>query len=385
MKLLFASLLCHRDVPVFILNWFSTRVHLNHGFDIPHLIINDGTLTNDDIKDLQDLPGIIIDPDPAIQYPIPNPILTAKLQCFERGFVRYNADRVVIFDPDVFIYKSWDSVLNQILMSEGAICLKDWGSSLGPCQDRYKELFGVIEDATTPNCNTGVYSIPRTLYGRIPPILEKHIKEPFQIMEDQGIFFAAFYGRMSYITDIKCLINGIEEHDYMWNWVLNTPIGSHLQGMRVRLKGLASLINHTINCCPKRIPLSQFTPINKYINYGLLTFGAYNFTSPWQAYPSQWEGKYVLDGMHLHAGSWVEWRLPPQVTHFESKYVCMHTGISDKCRPVRINGIQFPLGSNIDIELKGFLKIETDYSEGGHLCFLSPTLKTHLESPVLNF
>jgi hypothetical protein len=89
MKLLFASLLCHRDVPVFKFNWCSIRAQLNHGFDIPHLILNDGTLTPDDLESLQKFPGIIIDPDPIILYPVPNPILTAKLQCFERGFARY--------------------------------------------------------------------------------------------------------------------------------------------------------------------------------------------------------------------------------------------------------------------------------------------------------
>jgi hypothetical protein len=386
MKLLFATLLCHRDVPVFKFNWFSIRAHLNHGFDIPHLVLNDGTLTEDDLKNLQKYPGIIIDPNPIILYLIPNPILTAKLQCFERGFTTYEADRVVIFDPDVFIYKPWDSILNHILMSPGAICLKDWGSSLGPHQDRYKALFGVMEDATTPNCNTGVYSIPKALYGRVPPVLEKHIKEPFQIMEDQGIFFAAFYGMMDYITDIKCLINGVEEHPYMWDWILKNPIGAHLQGMRVRPKALASLINHTINCCPKKILLSQITPFAKHISYGMLNFGSYDYTRPFQECPTQWEGKYVLDGMYMHAGSWAEWHLPPQITHFESKYVCMHTGNPSLCRPFRINGNVFNLGANIYLEIKGgTLKIETEYSEGGHLCFLCPTLKVNLEPAALIF
>jgi hypothetical protein len=205
-------------------------------------------------------------------------------------------------------------------------------------------------------------------------------------MEDQGIFFAAFYGMMSYITDIKCLINGIEDFDYMWNRVLAVPKGAHLQGMRVRPKALASLINHTINCCPKKIHLSQISPSAKHIVYGLLNFGSYDYTRPWQECPTMWEGKYVLDGMYLHAGSWVEWKLPPQVTHFESKYICMHTGNPGLCQPVRINGTTFCLGDDINLEIKnGGLKIETEYSEGGHLCFLNPILKTSLEPASIIF
>lgn len=385
MNLLFASLLCHRDLEVFKFNWFACRAHLDHGFDIPHLILNDGTLTEQDQKSLLELPGVIIDPQPISLPPIPNPILTAKIQCFERGFNAFGADRVVIFDPDVFFYRPWDAIMTQILKSPGAICLKDWGSSLGPCQDRYKELFGVIEDASTPNCNTGLYSIPKELYGRIPPILEKHIKEPFQIMEDQGIFFAAFYGMMDYISDIRCLINGVEEFGYMWDFILNTPMGAHLQGMRVRPKALASLINHTINRCPRRIHLSQIKPVSKYINYGLLNYWSYNYTIPWQECPTQWEGQYVMDGLYMHAGSWAEWKLPPQFTHFESKYICLHTGMPDKCLPVRINGVSFPLGADINLEIKGPLRIETDYSDGGHICFMKPTLKVRLDPPVTNF
>jgi hypothetical protein len=359
-------------------------MHLDHGLDVPHLILNDGTLTENDLKTIQELPGTTIDPDPIVLHPVPNPVLTAKIQCFERGFVKYGADRVIIFDPDVFIFRSWNAVMSKILMS-GAICLRDWGSSLGPEQDKYKDLFGFLEDSNTPSCNTGLYSIPKDLYCKIPPVIEKHIGTPFKIMEDQGIFFAAFYGQMNYITDIKCLINGIEDYDYMWNFILNSSLGAHLQGMRVRLKGLASLINHTINCCPKKIPLSQVTPIAKHINYGMLNFGSYNYTAPWQEIPTQWEGKYIMDGMYMHSGSWVEWRLPPQVTHFESKYICLSTGMPDKCHPIRVNGVSFNLGADIKVELKGSLRIETDYSEGGHICFLQPTLKALLEPVPLIF
>jgi len=390
MTLLFATLLCHRDVEIFKFNWFVSRMLLDHGFDQSHLILNDGSLTEADKASLQALQGVIIDPQPITIHPIPNPILTAKIQLFERGFNWCKADRVVIFDPDVFIYKPWDLVLNKILMSK-AICLRDWGSSLGPNQDKYFEIFGVREDSKTPNCNTGVYSIPSEMYYRIPPVMEKHINEPIQIMEDQGIFFAAFYGDISYINEIKCLVNGIEELDYAWVQTLNNNIGAHLQGMRVRPKALRSLVNHTINSCPKKLHLSQITPYSKVVSVvnppGSLqpVFGSYDFTKPFQAYPSQWENKYILDGMHMLGGSWVEWKVPPQCTHFETQFVCLHTGNAAACRPCRINGQEFRIGDKISVDLHGSLKIETDYTEGAHLCFLSPTLKIKIDPPSLSF
>jgi len=383
MKLLFASLICHRDVEIFKFNWFSCRIHLDHGFDMPHLLLNDGSLTDEDKIILNSLPGIILDPDPITVHDIPKPILTAKLQCFDRGFQKYDADRVIIIDADIFFYKPWDSVIKKILMS-GAICLKDWGSSLGPNTKQYKALFGVEEDATTPNCNTGIYSIPKELHHKIGPILDKHINDPFQIMEDQGIFFASYYGELEYIYDIKCIINGTEEHGFMWDDILRQK-GSHLQGMRVRPKALQSLINHTINSCPRSMHLNQINPTQKYINYGLLSFGGYDFTKPWQEFPSFWEGKFVIDGMHIHGGSWALWNLPPQITHFDSQIVCMHTGLIDQCKPVRVNGHEFNIGDKINIECQGELKIETEYTPGAHLCFISPMLKIKLDPPNLSF
>jgi hypothetical protein len=387
-KLLFATLLCHRDVEIFKFNWFISRMFLDHGFDQPHLILNDGSLTEDDMESLLDLQGIKIDQKPITLHPIPNPILTAKIQLFDRGFELCQADRVVIFDPDVFFYKPWDLILKKILLAK-AICLKDWGSSLGPNINQYFELFGVTEDEITPNCNTGIYSIPKKMHNRLPPIMEKHIKTPFQIMEDQGIFFAAFYGDISYINEVKCLINGIEEYDYTWSHILNNNIGAHLQGMRVRPKALQSLVNHCINCCPKRLHLSQITPTRKFIHGppGNLApvFGAYDFTKTYQEYPSMWEGRYILDGMHMHGGSCVEWQVPFQCTSFESQFICMHTGIPSNCRPCRINGQEFRLGDKISIPLKGLLKIETEATDGSHLCFLNPILKIKIDPPSLHF
>ena len=170
----------------------------------------------------------------------------------------------------------------------------------------------------------------------------------------------------------------------MWNDILKQK-GSHLQGMRVRPKALSSLINHTINCCPKKIHLSQIEPVEKIINYGLLSFGGYDFTKPWQEFPSFWDGKYVIDGMHLHGGSSVLWKLPPQITHFEAQLVCLHTGYIDMCRPVRVNNSVYKIGDMINIECHGELRIETEYSPGAHLCFISPTLKVKLDPPILSF
>jgi len=61
----------------------------------------------------------------------------------------------------------------------------------------------------------------------------------------------------------------------------------------------------------------------------------------------------------------------------------MNTGIPEKCHPVRVNGIPFNLGADINVKLKGSLRIETDYSEGGHICFLRPTLKIKIEPALL--
>lgn len=384
MYLLFATLLCHRDVNIFKFNWFTSRMHLDHGFDQKHLVLTDGSLTPADINTLQTLPGVTVDPDPVIQYAIPNPILTAKIQLFERGFLRYGADQVIVIDADIFFYRPWDFIIKKILTTK-AICLRDWGSSLGLHPDKFKELFGVGEDAITPNCNTGVYSIPKEMYNRIPPVMEKHIKTPFHIMEDQGIFFAAYYGMMDYITEIQCLINGIEEMDYTWSHILNNTCGAHLQGMRVRPKALKSLVYHSINNCPRKLHLSQITPVDKFVNYGLMAFGCYDFTKPWQAYPSLLDGRYIMDGLHMHGGSWAEWKLPREFIKFVSRYVCLHTGIPQNCRPCRINGQEFRLGEQIEVPLQGTLRIETDYSEGAHLCFISPMLSINLTVPNMEF
>lgn len=377
-KFIFASLLCHRDIDIFKFTWFTQKIHLDHGFDIPHLIVNDGTLTEDDFKSLRALPNVIVDETPITLYNIPNPALTGKLECFSRGFSI--ADRVIITDPDVFFYRSWDSVLRKILTSD-AICLRDWGSSIGWGVDKYKELFGCQEDLISPNCNTGVYSIPREQYFKIPPVLRKHINNPFQIMEDQGIFFAAYYGMLEYITDIQCITNGLENIDYVWGQILHNTVGSHLQGMRVRPRGVVNLIDYCIKHFPRSLPLKQFTPKFKDICLGLLSHGAYSYVSPLQAYPSQYKGRYIVDGMYLHAGSTVEWQLPKQFNWLETKVVCMDTGKPMDCKTIIINGRPFYLEDDIRLPLDGTLKIQTEFSEGGHLCFLKPTLKVEWPIP----
>lgn len=381
-KILFASLLCHRDVEIFKFNWFSSRIHLDHGFDIPHLILSDGTLTEFDIKSLQELPNIIIDLDPITLFDVPKPFLVAKIECFERGFFKYNYDRIVILDAgDVFFFRSWDCVLRKIIISD-AICLRDWSSSIGWNVTQFKEVFGVIEDLENPCCNTGIYSIPRNLYYKIPPILEKHKAHPFHIAEDQGIFFASFYGQLSYITEITGLINGIETIDYAWNQMLTNYLGAHLQGLRVRPKALSSLVGYSIDHYPSYAPLSQFTPVLKNISQGLMIYGSYNYPSPLEAYPSMYNNAYIVDGLYFHAGSTVEWRLPLQCVSFESRVVCMDNGNPQSCCPVVINNQIFNIGDTINIPLKGQLKISTTYSEKGYLCFLKPKIKIKFTYPM---
>lgn len=381
-KILFASLLCHRDVEIFKFNWFSSRIHIDHGFDIPHLILSDGTLTESDVKSLEKLPNLIIDLEPITLYDnIPKPFLVAKVECFQRGFFKYNYDRVVVFDGgDVFLYRPWDCILNKILTSD-AICLRDWSSSIGWEVPAFKEVFGVVEDLENPCCNTGIYSIPKELYHKIPPTIEKHRARPHHIAEDQGIFFASFYGQLSYITEVTGLINGIEYSDDTWNQLLDTHIGAHLQGLRVRPKGLSSLVGYSIDRLPEFVPLSQFTPVSKHIAYGLMIYGAYNYPSPLEAYPSTYRGQYIVDGLYLHAGSVVEWQLPLQCKSFESKLICMDNGDANACFPVLINDKVFHLGDDINVPLNGKLKISTLYSEKGYFCFLKPKIRIKFVYP----
>ncbi|MDO8640883.1 MAG: hypothetical protein Q7R33_05015 [Nitrosarchaeum sp.] len=372
MKLLFATLLSHNTVEIFKFNWFASRLHLDHGFEIPHILLNDGTLTVDDITDLNSLLNVVVHPEPIHLYDVPKAVYLAKLQCFDVGFEKYQADRVVIIDTDVFFYKPWDADLQKICRSP-AICLRDWGSSLGPNIEQYKQLYGVTEDAMTPNCNTGLYSIPVEQHYKIKRAMKKHFEQPFMIMEDQGIFFAAFYGEIEYINGFKCIVNGAEDYDFIWQWIL-AQRGSHLMGMRVRPKAYESLTNHTIQSFPEKVHLSQFVPKRKYIHYGLMEYETYDFTKPWAAFPTSSNQVFITDALYVHGGSWIEWQLPRQFQRFETQLVCMDTGISVNCQPVTINGIEYKLNEKIDVELNGQLKIETKYGDGAHYAFLSPRL-----------
>ena len=363
---------------MFKFNWFASRIHLDHGFDIPHLIITDGSLTDLDVEGLRALPGLTVDTTPITLYNIPNPILTGKLELFSRGLCL--ADRVIVVDADIFFYRPWDSVIRKILTS-GAICLRDWSSSIGWNLKQYKDLFGVVEDLTSPCCNTGIYSIPRDLYWKIPPILEKHKNTPFQLMEDQGIFFAAFYGQLEYITEIQCIVNGLENIEPVWQQILENTFGAHLQGMRTRPRGVSSLIDYSLKHFPEMVRLSQFTPVSKDIFRGQFIHGSYCYTSLLEAYPSKYQGQYIVDGMYFHAGSTVEWQLPIECHHLDTQFICMDTGKLQDCKPVKVNGQSFNIGDKISVDLQGRLKIETEYSEGGHICFLKPLLRIKVDVP----
>lgn len=357
------------------------RAHLDHGFDIPHLILSDGSLSEQDIAELELLPNVFVEKEPIIIYNVPKAVLLGKLECLKRGFEKYNAERVVVFDSDIFFYKNWDADLRKIV-SERVVVMRDWGSSIGPNVRQYQELFGVGEDLTTPNCNTGIISVKAEDYHLIDAVLEKHIKTPFMMMEDQGAMVAAFHGHLKYVEGIKCVINNAENIPELWEWVLKQR-GAHLMGMRTRPKGLGSLVDHSLQALPDVIHLSQFTPIEKYISWGLMEYGTYNFTASLQKIPSTANGKYITDALYLHGGSEVTWHLPPQFSHFTSKVVCMDTGIPENISFVEINGIRHKLNSDVDIYLNGKLTIKTQHGPGSHIALLQPNLHVFKEPPNL--
>lgn len=379
MDLLFSSLICHRDVKVWAFNWFCSRIHLDHGFDIPHLLLNDGSLTEEDIKFLNGLPNVWVDHQPIYLYDVPKPKLLGKLQCIERGFQKYNAKRVVVLDCDIFFFENWDSELRKICASE-AIAMRDWGSSLGPNVNQYKQLFGIHEDQTTPNCNTGIFSTTPEHWHRVEAALQKHLNTPFLIMEDQGIWFAAFYGRLQYINNIKCVINGAETIPDLWAWVLRQK-GAHLQGMRVRPQGFQALVEHSLKNLPEQIPLQQIEPQRKHISYGLMEQDTYNFNSPWQCLPSKSQGKYITDAIYMHGGSWALWELDKRFTKFTTKIIAVETALLESIKMVTINDQEYPLWSEIDIPLEGSLRIETQHGGGSHIAFENPRLHISKHQP----
>lgn len=351
------------------------RVHLDHGFDIPHLVLNDGSLTEEDFRRLEQLPNILIEYEKVHMYDnVPKPVYLAKLECFNVGFNKYKAERVVIFDCDIFFFRSWEADLRKIVTAP-AIVLRDWGSSLGPNVEQYKQLFGVHEDTITPNCNTGINSITRDQYPKLLSAIEKHVANPFLIMEDQGVTFAAFYGELQYINGIKCAVWGGESDSNIKKWWYQQN-ALHLMGMRERPQALKECIELSIKNLPDSIPLKQFTPVQKYISWGLLEYDTYNFNATYQYFPSTYQGRYITDAVYLHGGSTVKYRLPPQLRTFEvSKVACMDTGIAQNLHYVSINNCNFARESTVSITLEAQeLMIQTHQGDGTHVALLEPKL-----------
>jgi hypothetical protein len=379
MKYVFTSLLCHRDVEIFKFNWFCMHAHLDKGFDIPHVIVSDGSLNEEEIAGLRQLPNVFVEEDPieiligSDGNPVPKAPLLGKLQCHKRCFDNYGADRAVLLDCDIFFFRNWEADLRKIL-TERAVVLRDWGSSLGTNGPQYRELFGVFEDATTPNCNTGVIGINKEDYHLIEEKIKLHQSNTFMMMEDQGAVFAAFYGDLSYVNGIKCVINGAENHEGLWPYFVKQN-AIHLMGMRERPQGLKTSVALALAGLPDSISLSQFTPIDKHISFGLLEYGHYNFAAQFQKIPSSVNRVYINDALYLHGGSHVKWKLPPRCKTFMSQYVCMDTGIANNVRPVTINGQIFNLNDEINVPLSGDLHISTQEGPGTHLAFLFPTIE----------
>lgn len=355
------------------------RAHLDKGFDIPHVIVSDGSLTPFDIKGLAALPNVIVEEKPidiligSDGNPVPKAPLLGKLQCHKRCFDNHGADRAVLFDCDIFFFKNWEADLRKIL-TERAVVLRDWGSSLGTNGPKYRELFGVFEDATTPNCNTGVIGINKEDYHLVEDKIKLHQSDTFMMMEDQGAMFAAFYGNLSYANGIKCVIMGAETHGGLWPYFLKQN-AIHLMGMREREKGLRDTVSQALAGLPDSLPLKQFTPIEKHISFGRLEYDHYNFNAQFQLIPSSANGVYLNDAMYLHGGSNVKWKFPPRCNSFKAKFVCMDTGIVDNVKPVTINNKRFNLNDEIDVPLNGELRIATQDGPGTHLAFKNPRIE----------
>ena len=385
MKLLFATQLCHKDVETFIFNWFSCRVHLSEGFSIPHLITNDGTLTQNDLYQLKKLINVFVEEVPIQEYPnVPKVKLLCKLRLFELGFLKYNADRVVIIDADVFFYRPWDSDFARIFMSE-AIAMMDFGSSLGPNYPRYVQDFGVEEDAKTPTCNTGIVSTKKEHYPRVVEQLNRHLQNPYMIMEDQGVCFAAFHGMLDYIKSIKVLVNGAGEHPIIWNWVL-AQNGAHLVGMKGRKQEYESLVNHTLKLLPERLHPKIFKPLEYRINGGMLAYDTYFFGSPYSAYPGRCNGIWSTDAVYLSGNSYIYWTLPPQITKFECSVMVMDDSIKENCSGVMINGRMYATGRFYIIDIiNRTLSINAPVGDRTYYALTMPRLHYYLDRPTSEF
>lgn len=343
MKLLFATLLCHRDVETFIFNWFCSRIHLKRGFSIPHLILNDGTLTEKDFKSLHNLTNMYIEEAPVELYNVPEPKYTAKLKLFEVGFLKHKAERVVVVDPDVFFLRSWDSDLVEILLSD-AIALMDFGYSCGPNQKRYEEIFKAPRDSTTPTCNTGIFSTTLEFYHKIllKLITQVNSRELF-ILGDQGICFSAFHGMLSYIPGIKVAANGAGLHKEVWNWLLGQN-GVHLLSMRTRQNEYYSVVKYAVDLLPKTLSMSNFYPDKYKADGAMFSYDVYDFDRPLQAYPSLCNGKYLTDAIYFSGDSSARWVLPPQIIKFEANIEALEYSDKEKMSLVEINGKEYGFG-----------------------------------------
>jgi hypothetical protein len=385
MKLLFATLLIHRDVDTFVFNWFCSRVNLNNGFSIPHLIVNDGTWTPEDLDKLRRLTNVLIEETPIELYKtVPKAKYLAKIKLFELGFMKYHADRVVILDPDVFFYRPWDSDLVNILLSDN-IAIMDFGSSLGPNQERYEQLYGIKRNAKNPTCNTGLVSTTKASYDKILLALVKHLNDPFMIMEDQGICFAAFYDNLNFIQHIKLALNGAVTCGPIWNWILEEN-GAHLVGMRVRQDEYNKLVDHALSLLPKTLHPSKFQTTEYNVPGGMGNYDMYNFDQPYACYPSQSRGIYVTDAIYVSGESIIKWKFPPQITRFEASVMPLDSGILGNMLPVEINGQEFPVGWFACVNIKNQeLVIRTKPGDRAFFALTSPKLHYSVDRPSTIF
>lgn len=375
---MFTSLLCHRDVQIFKFNWFCQRVHLDRGFDIPHVIVSDGSLTTADYEELSALPNVIVEQEPIILYTgsdgnqVPKAPLLGKLQCLQRCFEKHKADRAVLFDCDIFFFHNWEADLRKIL-TDRAVVLRDWGSSIGPNRKEYLDLYGVTEDTTTPNGNTGVIAFNKEDWPRVEEKINMHLRNTFMIMEDQGIMVAAFHGMLSYADGIKCVINGAEVNEQLWPYFLKQN-ALHLMGMRTRPKGLKDCVAYSLLNLPEKIHIKQFNPNIKQISFGLLEYDHYHFGAHLQKIPSTAGGQYLNDAMYMHGGSVVRWKLPSRCIEFHARLSCMDTGLRDNIGKVTVNGQHFTVGQDIRVPVNGHLSIDTNDGPGTHIAFIEPRL-----------
>jgi hypothetical protein len=383
MKLLFGTLLCHRDVDTFIFNWFCSRVHLKQGFSIPHLIINDGTLTEEDFGKLDQLVNVVVEKEPVNFYKVPEPEYTAKLNLFELGFMKYKAERVVVLDPDVFFFRAWDSDLVDILLSD-AIALMDFGYSCGPNQKRYEEIFKAPRNNVTPTCNTGIFSTKTEHYHKILLNLVTQVNsKELYILGDQGICFSAFHGMLKYIQGIKVAANGAGLHKEVWEWLLGQN-GVHLLSMRTRQEEYYSVVDNTMKLLPKELLISCFPPEVYSANGAMYSYDVYDFDRPLQSYPSLCHGKYLTDALYFSGESCARWIFPPQIKKFEATIEALDYSDKEGMHPVEINGQKYDFGP-VSIPINRLLTIRTEPGVRTFYALVKPRLQYQVEIPTTSF